>query len=199
MPIVADNIETLILNVKLRQDFPLELAQQLDVLKEASQEAGEDIVTDFTFADERLFIKPHGAGNQWRWILHSPSLHLDVGLGKHTQIVTNARLSAAYLWATEIGDALRAMEAELSAYFDAKGAQPKMRDAIMSEFGKALAPFLSPTEAYVREMRQELATGMANIASAANLATHETSGQGTWPVIHGWTRGSSIRVIAKGR
>src|SRR4029079_4407088 len=90
MPIVADNIDTLILNVKLRQDFPLELAQQLDVLKEASQEAEEDLVTDFTFAGERLFVKPHGAGKQWRWILHSPSVHLDVGLGKHPQIVAKA-------------------------------------------------------------------------------------------------------------
>jgi hypothetical protein len=53
---VADSIDTLILNVKLRQDFPLELAQQLDVLKEASQGAEEDLVTDFTFAGERLFI-----------------------------------------------------------------------------------------------------------------------------------------------
>jgi hypothetical protein len=97
MPIVADNIDTLILNVKLRQDFPVELAQQLDVLKEASKDAEEDLVTDYTFAGERLFIKPHGARKQWRWILHSPSLHLDVGLGKHTQIVAKARLSAAYL------------------------------------------------------------------------------------------------------
>jgi hypothetical protein len=114
MPIVADNIDTLILSVKLRQDIPLELAQQLDVLKEASQDAEEDIVTDFTFAGERLFIKPHGAGKQWRWILHSPSLHLDVGLGKHTQIVAKARLSAAYLWATEIGDALTQVYAFLT-------------------------------------------------------------------------------------
>jgi hypothetical protein len=113
MPIVADNIDTLILNVKLRHDFPLELAQQLDFLKEASQEAEEDMVSDYTFAGERLFIKPHGAGKQWRWILHSPSLHLDVGLGKHTQIVTKARLSAAYLWATEIGDALTQLYAFL--------------------------------------------------------------------------------------
>jgi hypothetical protein len=106
MPIVADNIDTLILNVKVRQDFPVELAQQLDVLKEASQDAEEDIVTDYTCAGERLFIKPHGAGKQWRWIFHSPSLYLDVGLGKHTQIVAKARLSAAYLSSTEIGDAL---------------------------------------------------------------------------------------------
>jgi hypothetical protein len=98
MPIVADNIDTLILNVKLRQDFPLEVAQLLDVLKEARQDAEEDLVTDYTFAGERFFIKPHGAGKQWRCILHSPSLHLDVGLGKHAQIVSKAQLSAAYLW-----------------------------------------------------------------------------------------------------
>jgi hypothetical protein len=121
MPIVADNIDTLILNVKLRQDFPLELAQQLDILKEASQDAEEDLVTDYTFAGERLFIKPHGAGKQWRWILHSPSLHLDVGLGKHTQIVAKARLSAAYLWATEIGDALTQLYAFLTGMF---GSEP---------------------------------------------------------------------------
>jgi hypothetical protein len=114
VPIVADNIDTLNLNVKLRQDFPLELAQQLDVLKVASQDAEEDLVTDYTFAGERLFIKPHGAGKQWRWILHSPSLHLDVGLGKHTQIVAKARLSAAYLWAAEIGDALIQLSAFLT-------------------------------------------------------------------------------------
>jgi hypothetical protein len=115
MPIVADNIDTLILNVKLRQDFPLEMAQQLDILKEASQDTEEDIVTGFTFAGERLFIKPHGAGKQWSWILHSPSLHLDVGLGRHTQIVAKARLSAAYLWATEIGDALAQVYAFLAS------------------------------------------------------------------------------------
>jgi hypothetical protein len=38
MPIVADNIDTLIRNVKLRQGVPLEFAQQLDVLKQASQD-----------------------------------------------------------------------------------------------------------------------------------------------------------------
>jgi hypothetical protein len=114
MPIVADNIDTLILNVKLRQDFPLELAQQLDLLKDASHDAEEDLITAFTFAGERLFIKPHGAGKQWRWILHSPSLHLDVGLGLHTQIVAKARLSAAFLWATEIGDVLTQVYAFLT-------------------------------------------------------------------------------------
>jgi hypothetical protein len=106
LPNRGRQLDTLIVNGKLRQDIPLELAQQLGVLTEASQDAEEDLVTDYTFAGERLFIKPHCAGKQWRWILHSPSLHLDVGLGKHTQIAAKVRLSAAYLWATEIGGAL---------------------------------------------------------------------------------------------
>jgi hypothetical protein len=59
--LVADNIDTLILNVKLRQDYSLDLAQQLEMFREASQEAEEDLVTDFVFAGERLFIKPYGA------------------------------------------------------------------------------------------------------------------------------------------
>jgi hypothetical protein len=56
MPIVPDNIDTLILNAKLRQDSPLEVAQQLEVLKEASQDTEKDIVTDYTFAGERLCL-----------------------------------------------------------------------------------------------------------------------------------------------
>jgi hypothetical protein len=95
MPIVADNIDTLILNVKLRQDSPVGLAQRLGVLQEASHDVEEDLVTDYPFAGARLFIKPPGAGKQWRWILHSPSLRLDRGLGKHTPLVATARRSAA--------------------------------------------------------------------------------------------------------
>lgn len=62
--------------------------------------------TSWHFAGETLYLKPHGAGRQWRWILHSPSLHLDVGLGKLTHIVAKARLSSAFLWEHEIGVAL---------------------------------------------------------------------------------------------
>ena len=62
MPIVADNIDTLILNVKLRQDFPLELAQQLEVLKEACEDAEEDLVTDYRTEPESPWFE---AGDEW--------------------------------------------------------------------------------------------------------------------------------------
>jgi hypothetical protein len=74
------------------------LAAQLDDLKAASQEAECDLATPWSFAGETLSIKAHGSGRQWRWILHCPSLHLDIGTGKLNHIVGKARLTSAYLW-----------------------------------------------------------------------------------------------------
>src|SRR5690348_16444430 len=104
--LVGQNIDTFIGNARVKGDFPDELADQLEELKRRSQEAEEDTPTLWQFAGEVLFIKPHGAGRQWRWILHAPSVHVDVGLGKLTHIVAKARLSSAFLWEHEIGVAL---------------------------------------------------------------------------------------------
>lgn len=94
--IVGANIDTWILNVK--GDLLETLADELDELKEASQETEEDMATPWTFAGETLFIRAHGSGRQWRWILHCPSLHLDVGRGRLNGIIGKARLASAYLW-----------------------------------------------------------------------------------------------------
>jgi hypothetical protein len=104
--IVGANIDTFIGNARLSSDFPDELAAHLEDLKRQSQDVEEDLPTPWQFAGEVLFIKPHGAGREWRWILHSPSIHIDVGLGKLTHIVAKARLSSAFLWEHEIGTAL---------------------------------------------------------------------------------------------
>jgi hypothetical protein len=104
--LVGQNIDTLIGNAHITGEFPDELAERLEGLKKHSQEAEEDLPTSWQFAGEALFIKPHGAGRQWRWILHSPSIHVDVGLGRLTRIVAKARLSSAFLWEHEIGTAL---------------------------------------------------------------------------------------------
>jgi hypothetical protein len=104
--IVGQNIDTFIGNARSNGDFPDELADRLEDLKRRSQEVEADLPTDWQFAGEVLFIKPHGAGRQWRWILHSPSIHVDVGLGRLTHIVAKARLSSAFLWEHEIGTAL---------------------------------------------------------------------------------------------
>ena len=88
--VVGANIDTWLINVKGK--LPDGLAEELDFLKEASQEADEDIPTRWTFAGETLFIRAHGSGRQWRWILHCPSLHLDIGRGKLNHIIGKARL-----------------------------------------------------------------------------------------------------------
>ncbi len=80
--IVGANIDTWLINVKGK--LPDGLAEELDFLKEASQEADEDIPTRWAFAGETLFIRAHGSGRQWRWILHCPSLHLDIGEASST-------------------------------------------------------------------------------------------------------------------
>ena len=102
--IVGAHIDTWINNVKgtLRES----LAEQLDSLKEAAQELEDDIATPWTFQGETLYLKPHGSGRQWRWILHCPSLHLDVGKGKLNGIIGKARLSSVFLWQYDSGDAL---------------------------------------------------------------------------------------------
>ncbi len=102
--IVGANIDTWLINIKGK--LPDGLADELDVLKEASQEAEEDIATRWIFAGETLFIRAHGSGRQWRWILHCPSLHLDIGRGKLNSIIGKARLSSGFLWEQELGDAL---------------------------------------------------------------------------------------------
>jgi hypothetical protein len=106
LQLVGQNIDTFIGNARVNGEFPDDLATQLEELKRRSQEAEEDLPTPWQFAGEVVFIKPHGAGRQWRWILHSPSTHVDVGLGRLTHIVAKARLSSAFLWEHEIGTAL---------------------------------------------------------------------------------------------
>ena len=95
--IVGANVDTWILNVK--GELNGDLDEDLDYLKQASQEADDDIPTPWTFTSETLYIKAHGAGRQWRYILHCPSLHLDVGRGRPNGIMGKARLSSAFLWA----------------------------------------------------------------------------------------------------
>ncbi len=104
--LVGQNIDTFIGNARVNGDFPDVLAAQLEELKRRSQDTEEDLPTLWQFAGEVLYIKPHGAGRQWRWILHGPSIHVDVGLGRLTHIVAKARLSSAFLWEHETGTAL---------------------------------------------------------------------------------------------
>src|SRR5262249_35570551 len=113
--IVGANIDTWLINVKGK--LPNGLAEELDFLKEASKEADKDVSTRWTFAGEVLFIRAHGSGRQWRWILHCPSLHLDIGRGKLNHIIGKARLSAAFLWEHEVREALHLLYSFLAGFY----------------------------------------------------------------------------------
>jgi hypothetical protein len=118
LALLGANIDTLIANARIG-DFPVGLVHELEERKVQSQEMEEDLPTRFVFAGETLYIKPHGAGRQWRWILHSPSIHVDVGLGKLTHIVAKARLASAFLWEHEIGAALTLLYGFLADFLQA--------------------------------------------------------------------------------
>src|SRR5262245_8639038 len=64
--LVGQNTDTFIGNARINGDFLAALAEQFEDLKRRSQEAEEDLLTPWQFAGEVLFIKPHGAGRQWR-------------------------------------------------------------------------------------------------------------------------------------
>lgn len=115
LSLVGANVDTLIVNVKGK--LSPDLDAQLEQLKEASQEADEDIPTPWCFASETLFIKAHGSGRQWRYILHCPSLHLDVGRGRLNGIVGKARLASAFLWERGVDGALALLSVFLVGYF----------------------------------------------------------------------------------
>ena len=84
MPIVADNIGTLILNVKLRRDFPLELARQFDVLTD----------THHTFAAS--YRRPSAAGPL---LARCCSVcHVQLGAVTCPSHRTQARLAVGQCW-----------------------------------------------------------------------------------------------------
>ena len=84
--VLGANIDTFIAHARIG-DVPQALAHEFDERKVQSHEIEDDLPARDVFAGETLSIKPHSVGQQWRWILRSPSSHIDVGLGTVTHIV----------------------------------------------------------------------------------------------------------------
>lgn len=87
-------------------EMPDEVARRLDRWKLQAQAAKNDVPTSYTFASQTLYIKPHGSQRHWRWIVHCPSLHLNLGRGKYNHVIGLARLSSAFLWEQGVDTAL---------------------------------------------------------------------------------------------
>src|SRR5579875_999126 len=110
--IVAAGVDTLIVSASA-EGLPEELVASLDACKHLAQEADEDVATEYTFAGQVFYCKPHGSQRHWRYILHCPSLHLELGLGKKNHLVARARFSAVYLWEGGADGAISALYALL--------------------------------------------------------------------------------------
>src|SRR6266702_7121590 len=65
-----------------------------------------------------LFVEPHGAGKQWRWLLTSRLLTLVVSRGRFNDVIAQVRFSSEFLWSqTWCGDALTTVHSFLMSIF----------------------------------------------------------------------------------
>ena len=113
--LVGYGVDTLILNVRysdskgqpLKQELDEKLVQELDYLQGEARRVETAVATDWAFQDVLLFVEPHGAGKQWRWLLTSRLLNVTVSRGKFNDIIAQVCFSSEYLWSQACcGDAL---------------------------------------------------------------------------------------------
>ena len=113
--LVGYGVDTLILNVRycddtsqpVKRELDETLAQELDYLQSEARHVETAVATDWAFQDVLLFVEPHGAGKQWRWLLTSRLLNVVVSRGKFNDVIAQVRFSSEYLWSQAwCGDAL---------------------------------------------------------------------------------------------
>ncbi len=86
--------------------LPDHLEEQLETYQHLAKEAESEVATKWAFQGQTLFCYPHGAGHGWRYILHSPDLHLHIGRGKLNENIIYARFSSLLLHALDEADVL---------------------------------------------------------------------------------------------
>ena len=105
--LVGYGVDTLILNVRyadsalepIQKELDEDLAQELDYMQGEAKRVETAIATEWSFLNATVFIEPHGAGRQWRWLLTCPRLFsLVVSRGKFNDVIAQVRFSSEYLW-----------------------------------------------------------------------------------------------------
>jgi hypothetical protein len=96
------------------------ITEYFNEMQEAAREAESDVATEWTFNGMTMYIRPHGSGRQWRWLLYCGDhyLHLDIGKGKFNGIFAKVRLSSQLLHEHGPGDALNLVYEFLVKLFD---------------------------------------------------------------------------------
>jgi len=113
--LVGYGVDTLVLNVRyadkdfqpVQKELADDLVRELDNLASDARKAEIAVASSWAFKNILLFVEPHGAGRQWRWLLTSPYLTLVVSRGALSGLIAQVRFSSEYLWSEAwAGDAL---------------------------------------------------------------------------------------------
>src|SRR5712691_2797225 len=124
--LVGYGVDTLLINVRyadstgqpVRQELDERLAHELDYLQGEARAAETAVASPWSFLDVLLFVEPHGAGKQWRWLLTSRLLTLVVSRGRFNDVIAQVRFSSEFLWSQAwCGDALTKVHTFLMSIF----------------------------------------------------------------------------------
>jgi hypothetical protein len=88
--------------VNLKGQLPDDLDSQLHECQKVAKAFEQDAPTKWTYNNQVVYLKPHGAGKGWRYILYTPEVHFEVGTGKLNKNVAKVRFSSLLLHADDI-------------------------------------------------------------------------------------------------
>src|SRR5258708_34407767 len=126
--LVGYGVDTLMLNVRytykhaqpVKQELDEKVAGELDHLQQEARKNEMAMISPWSFLGVSLFMEPHGAGRQWRWLLTSRLLTLTVSRGTFNDLIAQVRFSSEFLWSQAwCGDALFKVHTFLMSLFGA--------------------------------------------------------------------------------
>src|SRR5258708_5857396 len=124
--LVGYGVDTLLLNVRytdkhaqpVKQELDEKLAGELDDLQQEARKNEMAMISPWSFLGVSLFMEPHGAGRQWRWLLTSRLLTRTVSRGTFNDLIEQVRFSSELLLAQAwCGDALFKVHTFLMSLF----------------------------------------------------------------------------------
>jgi hypothetical protein len=107
--LVGYGVDTLILNVRyadsntqpVKRELDEKLAHELDYLQGEARNAETAVASPWSFLGVLLFVEPHGAGKQWRWLLTSRLINVCISRGRFNDIIAQVRFSSEFLWSQD--------------------------------------------------------------------------------------------------
>ena len=93
--LIGYGVDTLLINVRyadstgqpVKQELDERLVEELDYLQGEARTAEAAVASPWSFLGVLLFVEPHGAGKQWRWLLTSRLLNVCISQSKFNDII----------------------------------------------------------------------------------------------------------------